>query len=283
MTRLLPVVLLIVASAGCPVAVVNSCEDGILDGTESDIDCGGSCSQCGLNRNCNRAADCLSGVCTGGVCVAASATPTCTDGILNGTETDVDCGGASCGACFDGRGCSVAADCISQNCNGGRCDSAATSQLPDTSSAPLYSIDAGAGIVVAVGTQSGYGITANVGASYRVVWTGDGAATGMYHEFWGSMWTAGTFSNFVPGCAQNFCALESGDSVSQPYQVVGGSRIDFDTFASDGLDGFDVVASVEPVYFDLYIDGQHYPNLVFFTSGGAQGSPTALPFGLQVQ
>ena len=35
------------------------------------------------------ASDCQSGVCTGGICQA----PTCNDGVRNGSETDVDCGG----------------------------------------------------------------------------------------------------------------------------------------------------------------------------------------------
>jgi hypothetical protein len=38
--------------------------------------------------------DCLSGVCSGAVCQPAS----CTDGVQNGNETGVDCGG-SCKAC----------------------------------------------------------------------------------------------------------------------------------------------------------------------------------------
>jgi hypothetical protein len=50
-----------------------SCNDGIQNGDETDIDCGGSCDPC----------------------------PTCDDGIQNGDETGVDCGG-SCDACFTG-------------------------------------------------------------------------------------------------------------------------------------------------------------------------------------
>ena len=47
-------------------------------------------------------------------------TPTCTDGAKNGTETDVDCGGA-CTPCPDGKACAVAADCATQQCSGGVC------------------------------------------------------------------------------------------------------------------------------------------------------------------
>src|SRR4029079_4445692 len=34
----------------------------------------------------------------------------CIDGVRNGTETDVDCGG-NCNACADGQHCSVYTDC----------------------------------------------------------------------------------------------------------------------------------------------------------------------------
>ncbi|MBL8951862.1 MAG: peptidase, partial [Myxococcaceae bacterium] len=47
----------------------SSCSNGIEDGTESDIDCGGSCpTKCGLHRACAVGADCTSGTCTLGVC-----------------------------------------------------------------------------------------------------------------------------------------------------------------------------------------------------------------------
>ena len=44
----------------------NTCFDGILNGDETDVDCGGSCVAC----------------------------PTCSDGVQNGDETGVDCGGS---------------------------------------------------------------------------------------------------------------------------------------------------------------------------------------------
>ena len=50
-----------------------TCNDGIQNGDETGVDCGGSCSPCTTN-------------------------PTCNDGIQNGDETGVDCGG-SCAPC----------------------------------------------------------------------------------------------------------------------------------------------------------------------------------------
>jgi len=56
-----------VTSGGGP-----TCSDGIQNGDETGVDCGGSCPAC---------------------------PPTCDDGIQNGDETGVDCGGSSCPPC----------------------------------------------------------------------------------------------------------------------------------------------------------------------------------------
>src|SRR5262245_45609279 len=42
--------------------------------------------------------------------------PTCNDGIENGDETDVDCGGSRCDPCDVGKGCARPSDCRSQVC-----------------------------------------------------------------------------------------------------------------------------------------------------------------------
>ena len=52
-----------------------------------------------------------------GRCMATPATATCFDRMLNGTETDLDCGG-SCGTCAAGATCTSAADCESAACDG---------------------------------------------------------------------------------------------------------------------------------------------------------------------
>lgn len=52
-----------------------NCTDGIMNGSETGIDCGGNCNPC--------------------------TTASCDDGILNGNETRVDCGG-DCNPCIDG-------------------------------------------------------------------------------------------------------------------------------------------------------------------------------------
>jgi hypothetical protein len=53
-------------------------------------------------------------------------TPTaasCANGMKDGDETDIDCGGATCPACATGHGCSVGGDCVSRVCTAGKCTS----------------------------------------------------------------------------------------------------------------------------------------------------------------
>jgi hypothetical protein len=71
------------------------------------------CDGAGACVECNQGSQCASLVCTGHVCQA----PACNDGVQNGTETDVDCGG-SCGTkCAANQGCNADADCSGGACN----------------------------------------------------------------------------------------------------------------------------------------------------------------------
>jgi hypothetical protein len=96
--------------------------DWVANGTETDLDCGGSCAPCADLKACGVAADCKSGICDAKVCKAGS----CADTVKNGSETDVDCGG-TCGACEAGKACGVAADCKSGVCGGGLCKASGSS------------------------------------------------------------------------------------------------------------------------------------------------------------
>jgi uncharacterized membrane protein len=74
-----------------------SCTDGIRNGNEQAIDCGGSCPACASGNPCTNPIECQEAVCLDGVCQAA----TCDDGVRNGEEEGVDCGGTSnCGPCL---------------------------------------------------------------------------------------------------------------------------------------------------------------------------------------
>ncbi len=76
--------------------VLDSCFDGVPNGTEAGVDCGGDCPV---------------------ACRAA----TCSDGVRNGLESDVDCGGPSCAACAAGDMCATTLDCGGATCRANRC------------------------------------------------------------------------------------------------------------------------------------------------------------------
>ena len=54
-------------------------------------------------------------------CVSATKHVECTDGLQNGGETAVDCGGPQCAACPSGLGCVLPSDCASALCANGTC------------------------------------------------------------------------------------------------------------------------------------------------------------------
>lgn len=89
------------------------CADRVVDGDETDIDCGGAtaCPRCTAGAMCTVPEDCQTGGCVGGRCRAA----TCTDGVRDGFEGDVDCG-AGCPKCTDGQRCAANPDCTSNSC-----------------------------------------------------------------------------------------------------------------------------------------------------------------------
>jgi hypothetical protein len=70
-------------------------------------------------------------VCTGNLCQAA----TCSDGIKNENESDVDCGGACGATCGAGKTCNTSGDCQSGNCVSSVCQTGTVKlklQLADT-------------------------------------------------------------------------------------------------------------------------------------------------------
>ena len=105
----------------CVAAVTPQCDDGVHNGDESDVDCGGSCgATCADSQDCTVNGDCVSNVCVANTCEPSA--PRCDDGVHNGDESDVDCGG-SCGAtCADSQDCTVNGDCISDVCVTNTCE-----------------------------------------------------------------------------------------------------------------------------------------------------------------
>lgn len=94
------------------------CDDGMRNGSESDVDCGGACAtKCLDGQTCQNGSDCRGGICEGQVCKS----PTCSDGQKNQGECDADCGGP-CSKCANGRTCTSASCCQSNRCVAGKCD-----------------------------------------------------------------------------------------------------------------------------------------------------------------
>jgi hypothetical protein len=214
-------------------------------------------------------------------------THSCTNFIQDGDETDVDCGGATCPRCGDGRLCAANGDCASSMCSAtSHCQEGAFTVPTD-----IYAIAGGGELFIMPGQQAGFGITAAMGgSSFRLVWTGDGNVSGTYHEFYGSVYTDGTFTSITPGCSGQ-CSFDRSSYVAQPYSVPGGERVDFDANNVNDIDGFDFVVdggasgTGEPVYFDLFIDGNYVPMAIFFADAttGQAAYPQTIPFGLTTQ
>ena len=54
-----------------------TCTDGSKNGSESDVDCGGSCPRCPTGQGCATRNDCDSAFCSGGTCVACTQSTDC--------------------------------------------------------------------------------------------------------------------------------------------------------------------------------------------------------------
>jgi hypothetical protein len=137
-----------------------TCTDGVKNGHETDVDCGGgSCPKCPYKSTCATGSDCQQGECgtgyagakcTGTVpdggadaavdtCICEA--PTCGDGVQNEDETDIDCGGSLCNACPTGKNCKDMGDCTSDVCTANLCACPAGMTEAPTSSSVPYCID----------------------------------------------------------------------------------------------------------------------------------------------
>ncbi|MBW2991291.1 hypothetical protein KY348_06335 [Candidatus Woesearchaeota archaeon] len=89
-----------------------TCSDGLKNGIEEGVDCGGPCDPC---PTCNDSIQNQGeeGVDCGGPCLEIC--PSCTDGVKNQDESDVDCGGV-CAGCAGNQSCLKNKDCESLRC-----------------------------------------------------------------------------------------------------------------------------------------------------------------------
>src|SRR5208337_1573859 len=103
----------LIATSGCVATGGTSCGQGCC---ARDVDCrGGKTCHYGECLCPDPLVDCGTGACMAGPC------PTCSDGVQNGAETDIDCGGGVCPPCLAGKRCGVDRDCLSGVCQGNVC------------------------------------------------------------------------------------------------------------------------------------------------------------------
>ena len=96
-------------TACCPGSHPTLCGLTCTDTQTDRTNCGGCGTACASHQTCVR-----------GACQGTAPTPACTDGIKNGSETDIDCGG-TCPPCATGKTCVANTDCASGVCCGGVC------------------------------------------------------------------------------------------------------------------------------------------------------------------
>jgi hypothetical protein len=108
-----------------------TCSDKQKNGDETDVDCGGSCPPCADGKVCGVPADCKSDVCQQScalICLPGThktcRPSSCNDGVKNGSETAVDCGGADCQRCAVNDACKQNSDCETDVCASGKCQAA---------------------------------------------------------------------------------------------------------------------------------------------------------------
>jgi hypothetical protein len=130
--------------------VVPQCTNGTVDGTESDIDCGGDeCPACENGKACNDADDCESRFCDDspekGTCAACKKDEDCGNGGYCDTDggnvcADLKSNGDKCaradecssGHCADTHCCNTACDGVCESCAVGSKEGACTSQIEGT-------------------------------------------------------------------------------------------------------------------------------------------------------
>ena len=127
-----------------------------------------------------------------------------------------------------------------------------------------FVVDANVGVVADPNT---YGITTD-GNVWRMTWLGDA----YNHSFQGTIvCPAGCQFGYA-----RFVNAYPGDTVS-----VRGDTVTFDAVTNNAVpQTLDLQASLQPLTYDLYIDGQPAIGAVVFRSGGIDSTTDVMPFGL---
>ena len=90
--------------------------NGVQDGNETDVDCGGGrCPKCSVGKACLTTADCVvqpAVFCVNNVCTITNPAA-CSNNQRDPGETGIDCGGSCPNKCPAGQGCNSTVDCQS--------------------------------------------------------------------------------------------------------------------------------------------------------------------------
>jgi hypothetical protein len=128
-----------------------------------------------------------------------------------------------------------------------------------------------------VGVDAGYYVSYLGGGHWHVEWTCDTRVSAYGCNFTGTITAPAPAQGANATCVQ----CESNDSLSVGPDGASGMRIDFDTITTTGFDGVDFYTTAgSPVTFDLQVDGNSRPDLVFVPSSGAATSPVCDPLTL---
>jgi len=101
---------------------LETCDDGNLDNGDGCLDscvpnvCGDGYVNVGVEA-CDDGNEVEDDACSN----TCDQLATCEDGLHNGLESDVDCGGPNCAGCLDGDACGAGSDCASTFCEAGSC------------------------------------------------------------------------------------------------------------------------------------------------------------------
>ncbi len=191
------------------ICVGPSCTDGLLNASEIDVDCGGpDCGPCGPGQTCFVNTDCDSLLCdpVTNTCNA----PDCGDGVTNGDETDLDCGGTCGSTCEPGEGCLVGLDCLSFGCDvaTGVCN-----DYLDVEAGPSCSDFLGAPVPLVAQVSGGSGL-------YSYAWTpNDGSLTAPDQAMTGA--SPAGFQNYTVTVDDGFNSVQDDVVVvnAQPFDL----------------------------------------------------------------